>query len=47
MSEDVGITRLSIGFNKIAAVIKIAPLIKVAPLYAILNLQFPVKMYID
>ena len=34
MSDDGGITRLSIGFNKIVAVIKVAPpLIKVAPLY--------------
>ena len=33
MSEDGGITRLSIGFNKIAAVVKFALLIKVTPLY--------------
>ena len=32
MSEDEGITRLSIGFNEIAAIIKVAPLIKVTPL---------------
>ena len=32
MSEDGGMTRLSIGFNNIAAVIKVALLIKVTPL---------------
>ena len=36
MFEDGGITRLSVGFNKIAEVIKAAPLIKVAPLYGII-----------
>ena len=37
MSDDGGITRLSIGFNKIAAVVKVAPrLSKLPPLYGTL-----------
>ena len=49
MSEDGGITRLSIGFNKIAAVIKVAPLysIQIAiTVYNSISMYYILQIYI-